>query len=99
MPKRIGYVALVAAAAVAVAFVLASPSQAKHNKKMAEPAVQPFCVLDPHQPVCGEKDGMKFTFANSCFASREGAKIVAHKACEAPKAHKTAMKKPIKKKT
>jgi hypothetical protein len=98
MPKRIGYVALVAAAAVAVAFVLASPSQAKHNKKMAEP-VQPFCVLDPHQPVCGEKDGMKFTFANSCFASREGAKIVAHKACEAPKAHKTAMKKPIKKKT
>jgi hypothetical protein len=43
-------------------------------------------------PVCAEKDGQKFTYANACWAAREGAKVVASKACPAPKAAKAPKK-------
>ncbi len=55
--------------------------------------------------MCAVKGGNKYTYANACWAARDGAKVVSDKACPAPKAAKAhkkggkkAAKKPTKKK-
>jgi hypothetical protein len=56
--------------------------------------------------VCGQRGGMKFTYANSCSAEKDGAKVVSNKACamkaakkggKAKKAMKSGKKKAAKK--
>ena len=39
---------------------------------------------------------MKFTYANSCFAAKDGAKVVSQGACPKAKPHKKAKKKAAK---
>jgi hypothetical protein len=94
--RTIGYTAFIAAAAVAFAFGTSGPSQAKHKKAEAKP----MACWTKQGPVCGTRGGMSFTYANSCYAERDGAKVVAWKACpakKAMKAHKKTAKKMAKK--
>lgn len=89
--NRLGYATVIAAMTVAFALASATPSEAAKKKKEAEakPAPQAVsCVLVPETKVCGTKGGMKFTYANACFAAKDGAKVVAQTACPAPKAAK-----------
>jgi hypothetical protein len=34
-----------------------------------------------HEPVCGERGGVRLTFPNSCFAATAGAVVVSHGVC------------------
>jgi hypothetical protein len=97
--KNIGHAALIAVTAVAFVIGSAVPGDAKGKKKKAEAAPKTgVCIMVPG-PVCATKGGMKFTYANSCYASYDGAKVVSNKACPAPKAKKAkkASKKKAKK--
>jgi hypothetical protein len=40
------------------------------------------------EQVCGTRGGMKFTYANACYAQRDGAKVAGKGACKAAKASK-----------
>ncbi len=109
---NVGYTFVVAATAAAFMFGSVGVGEAKGKKKAAAaPAAKMtpsnICIL-PYGPVCAEKgkDGLRFTYANACFAKAEGAKIVSNKACPPPKAakkggkakgKKAAAKKPAKK--
>ncbi|MBI4273829.1 MAG: hypothetical protein HY659_03920 [Rhizobiales bacterium] len=83
-----------AAAALATAFVIgtAGIGEAAKKKAPATPPKQAFCTM-VKQPVCAEKGKLKFTYANSCYASNDGAKIVSAGACKAPKAKKAKKSK------
>ena len=96
--KKIGYAALVAIAAIAFVIGSATTGDAKGKKKKAAPPPPPpaWCAF-VQQPVCAVKGGQKFTYANACFAAKDGAKVVSQKACPVKKAKK-AKKKPAKKK-
>jgi hypothetical protein len=100
--KDIGYATLIAASAIAFVIGSAAPGQAKAKKKAAAPQpVASFFCYQPHKPVCGVKAGQKFTYANSCYAEKDGAKVVSQKACPVHKAMKAkkgkkAMKKAAK---
>jgi hypothetical protein len=69
-----------------------------------EAAPPPVVCFEPEKRVCAVKGGMKFTYANACYAAKDGAKVVSQKACPAAKAAKPAKKsakkmaKPAKKK-
>lgn len=98
--KTIAYATLIAAASAAFVIGSGGTSEAK-GKKMAAPPPGP--CFEIAAPVCGAKGGMKFTYASSCFAARDGASVVSKGACHAPKAHKKhkkakKMAKPEKKK-
>ena len=102
--KNIGYAFFIAASAAAFVIGSGGPSEAK-AKKMAPPPPHPGPCFEIAAPVCGVKGGMKFTYANACFAAQDGAKVVSQGACPAKKAmkhHKKAGKKkaakPAKKK-
>ena len=77
---------LTAGAAVALVLGAASPSMAaKAKKKEAAPA-QPMAICPfVYQPVCAVKGGQKYTYSNSCFAQKDGAKVVSQGACKAGK--------------
>ncbi len=96
--RNIGYAAVMAIATAAFVIGSAAPSEAKHKKKAAAaPAPTPvFCVPGNDKPVCATKGGMKFTYADACYAIKDGAKVVSNKACPAAKAHKTSAKKTAK---
>src|SRR6476469_5791814 len=80
--RKLGYAALVAAAAAVIAIGSAVPGEAKTKKKQAEAAPAPaICLLAERHPVCAVKGGVKFTYANSCYAVQDGAKVVSQKAC------------------
>ena len=103
--KHFAHAAIVAAAGLVFAIGSAAPSQAAKKKVAAAPAPHSiFCTMD-YKPVCAERGGLKQTYANSCFASRDNAKILSNEACGAKKAmhkthkKKTAMKKSTKKPT
>ena len=104
--KNIGYVAIVAATAVMFVLGSAVPSEAAKKKKAAAAAPPPAtCWGVPDKAVCATKGGLKFTYANACYAAKDGAKVVSSKACPAKKAMKAgkkkgkkAAKKPMKKK-
>jgi len=94
--KNIGYAVFIAATAAAFVIGSAGPSQAKHKKKMAAAApMQVFCVPGSNKPVCGTRGGMKFTYADACYAAKDGAKVTSWQACPAKvmKAHKKSAKK------
>ncbi len=92
--RTIGYAAVVAVSAAAFVLGSAATGEAKSKKKTAEAAPPPpACQLAPPQTVCGVKGGMKFTYANACYAERDGAKVASAGACSA-----TAVKKGGKKK-
>jgi hypothetical protein len=106
--KNIGCAVVVAATAAAFVFGSVGISEAKAKKKpAAAPAMtmapSNICIM-PYGPVCAAKgkDGLKFTYNNSCSAIADGAKIVSKKACPPPNAMKAgkkkmAAKKPMKK--
>jgi len=75
-----------------------TPSEAKH-KMAAAPKPEPlrFCLAFEDKPVCGVINGARQTYGSECWAAKDGAKIVAQGACKAPKMHKMAAKKPMKK--
>ena len=91
--RKIGYAAVVAVSAAAFVLGSAATGEAKAKKKMEATPMPPACQLAPAQPVCGARGGMKFNYANSCYAQRDGAKVVSAGACPAK-----AMKKGKKKK-
>jgi hypothetical protein len=99
--KTIGFAAIVAVAAVGLAIGSSAPSFAK--KKKAEAMMpEPACQLMIHKPVCGVKGGLRQSYANSCYAVHDGAKVVSQGACKAhrkaaKKMAKPAMKKEMKK--
>lgn len=78
--KKLAYAAL--AAAAAAAFVLGTPAtgQAKAASK-AEVPDPPACLFW-HKKVCGLKGGHKFTYESPCFAAKDGAKVIAQRACK-----------------
>ena len=86
--KNIGYAAFIAATAAAFVIGSGGTSEAKGKKKEAAPPQQTVICFNMGTPVCATKGGNKYTYANSCWAAREGAKVVANKACPAPKAAK-----------
>ncbi len=92
--KSLGYAVVVTATAAVLVIGSAIPSEAKGKKKAAvAPAPTPIiCPLD-YKPVCAVKGGMKFTYSNACFASKDGAKIVSEGPCKASKAMKKGGKK------
>ena len=105
--KNLGYAAVIAVTAAAFVIGSAVPSDAKGKKKKAEaapPAPMATCFLAPSNAVCATKGGMKFTYMNSCYAAKDGAKVVSDKACPAKAAKKAGKKggkkaaKPAKKK-
>jgi hypothetical protein len=94
--KTISTAAIVAAAAMTLAIGFSGPSFAK-AKKAEAPMMSPACQMDPHKEVCGVRGGMHQTYANSCYAMRDGAKVVSQRACSTHKMHKKSAKKPMKK--
>ena len=60
----------------------------------AEPQQTALCMTAPAKQVCGTRGGLKFKYANACYALQDGAKVGA---CKAGK--KTAAKKSSKKKS
>jgi hypothetical protein len=96
--KTFGYAAVIAVAAVALTIGSATTSEAKGKKKAAAaPApVMATCWTTPAAPVCGARGKMKFTYINSCYAAKDGAKVVSQNAC-ATKAAKKGKKKMAKK--
>ena len=86
--RTIAYAAFIAVAAGAFVIGSAGSSEAKGKKKAAAPPPQPGpCFIAP-APVCGAKGGMKFTYANACYAAKDGASVVSKGACPKAKAHK-----------
>lgn len=103
--RTIGYAAVIAMTAAAFVIGSAVPSDAKAKKKKAEAAPPPAtCWLTTDKAVCATKGGLKFTYKNSCYAAKDGAKVVSDKACPAKAAKKAGKKggkktaKPTKKK-
>jgi hypothetical protein len=94
--KNIGYVAFIAATAAAFVIGSGGASQAKAKKKV-EAARPPVVCFQPEARVCAVKGGMKFTYANSCYAVKDGAKVVSQKACPVAKGAKPANKSSKKK--
>ena len=97
--KTIAYAAFIAVAAGAFVIGSVGPSDAKAKKKMAAPPPEPGPCFMIAGPVCGAKGGMKFNYANACYAAKDGASVVSKGACPTAKAHKKAKKaaKPAKK--
>jgi len=97
--KTITHAAFIAVAAGAFVVGLTGASEAK-AKKAAPPPPNPGPCFEISAPVCGLKGGMRFTYANACFAAKDGAKVVSQGACKPAKAHKKAKKaaKPADKK-
>jgi hypothetical protein len=59
-------------------------SEAK-GKKAAAPERKALCMTELGGPVCGTRGGMKFTYANSCYAMQDGAKVSGNRACRGKK--------------
>jgi hypothetical protein len=91
--KSIGFATFIAAAAAVLVIGSAGPGQAKQKKAAEAAPAQPFCWPGHGGPVCGEKSGAMFTYANSCYAEKDSAKVTSPKACPAMKAHKMHAKK------
>lgn len=75
--KNLGYAAFFGAAAFGLALTSGGVDQAK--------AEMPIFCVQPSAPVCGAKGGMKFTYDNSCYAMKDGAKVVSKGACKSGK--------------
>ncbi len=94
--KKFVTAASVAAIAAAVLVFSAGVSEAKGKKKEAAPAKSPICMQN-YAPVCATKGGMKFTYANACFAANDGATKIKAGACKTSKPKKAKKAKAKKK--
>jgi len=97
---RFAAACLTAGAALALVLGAASPSMAaKAKKKEAAPEQTPVICPIVEAPVCGVKGGQQFTYSNSCFAAKDGAKVASQGACKPAKPMKSKgkMSKPAKK--
>ena len=93
--RNIAYAIVMVAAAGALVLGTAGIAEAKGKKKAAAPPPprpSPICLGTAYMPVCATRGGMKYTYANSCFAGNDGARVVSDKACPAPKAKKASKK-------
>ncbi len=85
--KNICYGALMTLATAA--FVLGSTGASEAaKKKKAEAAPVPVICWGVNKPVCATRGGTKYTYANACYAAKDGAKVISQKACPAKKAVK-----------
>jgi len=91
--RNIGYAAVIAVTAVAFVIGSAVTSEAAKKKKAEAAPPPPACWLTADKAVCATKGSMKFTYKNSCYAAKDGAKVVADKACPAKAAKKAGGKK------
>ena len=92
--KNLGYAAFVAVTAAAFVIGSAGSSEAAKKKKAeAAPPTTTACFMVASGPVCGTKGGLKFTYKNSCYAAKDGAKVASDKACPAKTATKGGKKK------
>ncbi|HET7850922.1 MAG TPA: hypothetical protein VFL51_17885 [Pseudolabrys sp.] len=94
--RKTGYALAVAAVSAAFMLAAAGTSEAAKKKAAAKPAaapVQEIVCFNAGGPVCASKGGMKFTYANSCYAAKDGAKIGASGACKGTKTASVAKKK------
>lgn len=93
--QKTGYAVLVAAVSAAFVLAAASSSEAAKKKKAAAKPPAPIQVicLNAGGPVCASKGGQKFTYANSCYAEKDGAKVSSSKACSGGKGKKMSMAK------
>ena len=85
--KNFAYATFVGAAAVAFVIGSAVPSDAAKKKKEAAappPPPQVACV-GPESRVCATKGDLKFTYANACYAAKDGAKAAKPGECKAAK--------------
>lgn len=80
------YIAIVAAAAAIFLVGSAVPGEAKGKKKEAAPAPTPVFCFGIQKPVCAVKGGMSFTYANACYAAKDGAKVSKEGPCKEAKA-------------
>lgn len=94
--RNIGYAAVVAMTAAAFMIGLAVPSEAAKKKKAEAAPPQPACWLTTDKAVCATKGDLKFTYKNSCYAAKDGAKVVSDKACPTKAAAKGGKKKAAK---
>jgi len=83
--KSIASVVILGAALV---FASSASGLAATKKNAAAAAPAPtstaFCMSAGEQ-VCGTRGGMKFTYANACYAARDGAKVSGKGACKEAK--------------
>jgi hypothetical protein len=79
--KKLGYIALIAATALAFVLGSAATGEAKAKKTTVEPQPQSFFCPWMSRPVCAVTHGMKFTYDNACWALKDGATVVASHAC------------------
>jgi hypothetical protein len=95
MGETMSFKIIVPASLIAAALVFGATgtSEAKGKKKEAAPPQTAFCMTAPPAPVCGVRGGMKFDYANSCYAVTDGAKVSRAGACKAAKKGKKAKKK------
>jgi hypothetical protein len=95
--KKIGSFAVVGALAAAFMLVSVGVSEAKGKKKKAAaaPAKSAICMTGG-APVCATKGGMKFTYANACFAANDGASKAKAGACKPSKGKKAKKAKKAK---
>jgi hypothetical protein len=98
MLKKLGYAALIALAAAAFVIGSAATGEAKAKKKAAASPPPPVVCLFDYKPVCGAKGKTKATWANACFAAKNGAKVVSQGACKVHKAKAKKKKAAMKKK-
>lgn len=94
--RNIAYAAAIAVTSAMLVLGSAGTSEAKGKKKVAPPPPPPpvWC-MHVWQPVCAVKgpQKLKFTYANACFAAKDGAKVVSQGPCPAKKAVKVKKKK------
>jgi hypothetical protein len=71
------------------------PSEAAKKKKAAAAAPAPTpitCLGAARAPVCASRGDMKFTYANACYAAKDGAKAAKAGECKPAKAAKKSKK-------
>ena len=91
--KSLGYAVVVAATAAILVIGSAVPSEAKGKKKTAAaPAPTPVMCFGARAPVCAVKGTSKFTYANACWAAKDGAKSAKAGECKPAKAAKKGKK-------
>lgn len=99
--NNLGYAVVVAATAAVLIIGSAVPSEAKGKNKKAEAAPAPTpvtCIGSVRAPVCASRGDMKFTYANACYAAKDGAKSAKAGECKPAKAAKKGKKAAKKKK-
>ena len=85
--KNLGYAALIIVSSAAFVLGTAGSSEAA-KKKMVQPPPHPGPCFEPVKPVCATRGGLKFTYADTCIAAKDGATIISDKACPAKAAKK-----------